>query len=246
MSRLLWIPVGAVSALVLSVFGCGGISGADGLFDSGSSGAGGAPATTSATGATSVTSSGATTSSATTTSSSATTGATTGASSSSASSSSAASSSAASSTSASSSSSTGGGTEAVSCGGAMCPLGAESACCWSKFATPASGACVQGTPDTDGCKTFTGTGNYQTRIECQTSAQCDQGVCCGHRTNFFQGGQQKFFYDLLSCVGTCDQNDVTICDPTDVTDVCPKIGSVQLVCKTSASLPPGYFVCGAP
>jgi hypothetical protein len=109
---------------------------------------------------------------------------------------------------------------------------------------------VQGTPSNDGCKTFVASDGYQTRIECQTSAQCDQGVCCGHRITFFQGGQQKFFYEILSCVGTCDQSDVTICDPTDPTDVCPKVntpnGPVQTVCKTTTSLPPGYFVCGAP
>jgi len=142
--------------------------------------------------------------------------------------------------------------ETLSCGAAMCPLGEESACCWSKFTTPAAGACVKGTPDTDGCKTFvSNNGGYQTRIECQTSAQCDGGVCCGHRITFNQQGQQKFFYEILSCVDACSQADVTICDPTNPADVCPKItvqggGSVPGVCTTSASLPPGYFVCAAP
>ncbi len=239
MSRLLWIPVGAVSAFVLSLFGCGGVNGADGLFDSGSSGAGGAPGTTSATGATSAATTGATTSSATSSAS-----ATTGASSTSASSTSASSSSAA------SSSSTGGGIETVSCGDVTCPIGTESACCWSRFATPSSGACVQGSPDNDGCKTFLANDGYETRIECQTSAQCDQGVCCGQRTGFFQGGQQKFFYEILSCVDACPSKDVTICDPTNPADVCPKIatqnGPVQGVCKASTLLPSGYFACGAP
>ena len=255
MSRLLWIPVGAVSAIILSVVGCGGIGGADGLFDSGSAGAGGATGAGGAASAVSAsaattgeTTSGVTTSSASATSSSVTSSgesssaATTGASASSASSSS--------SSSAAASSSSGGVVQVLGCGGTTtCPLGDENACCWSKFATPSSGECVKGSPDTDGCKTFNG--GYQSRLECQNSAQCGGGgVCCGHRILFYQQGQQKFFYESLSCVDTCPASDVTICDPTNASDVCPMVatqgGMVPGVCKTSTSLPTGYFVCGAP
>ena len=239
MSRLLWIPLGAASALVLSVVGCGGVGGADGLFDQGNTGAGGATTTSATTG--SETSS-ATTGSTTTT----TTTTTTSSSSSSASSSATGSSSAAS----SSSSSTGTGTvnDMLDCGAATCALGATTACCWSKFKLPASGACVQGPPDTDGCKTFVADDAMQARIECQVSAQCNGGKCCGHRTFF--SGQQNFFYDLVSCQTTCPQSDVRLCDPSDASDVCPMIntggGQVQGVCKPSTSLPPGYFVCSVP
>ena len=239
MSRMLLISFGAASALALSVvgFGCGSIDGANGLFDSGSAGAGGAAsstvsaggsptATTSTTSATATT--GATTSSTTTTtvSSSVSTGA---------------------STSSASASSTGTGVvnETLACGDTTCPLGELNACCWSKFGMPmASGSCVNAPADSDGCKTFVANDGLQTRLECQTSAQCDQGTCCGHRT-FFNG--QNFFYDLVSCVDTCTSADVTICDPTNPADVCPMIstqnGPVQGVCKQSGSLPPGYFVC---
>jgi hypothetical protein len=135
----------------------------------------------------------------------------------------------------------------LACGGASCAHGDGSACCWSKFAMPASGACVQGPPETDGCKTFVANDGLQARLECQTSAQCNGGVCCGHRTVF---NGQNFFYDLVSCTGACAAADVTLCDPTNAADVCPKIntqnGPVQGVCKQSGSLPPGYFVCSAP
>jgi hypothetical protein len=237
MSRLLWIPLGAASALVLSVIGCGGIDGADGLFDQGNAGAGGAPTTSSTTGSTApTTTSSATTTGATTTSSSssdASSSGTTGSSTSSAS---------------SSSSSTGGVSDMLACGSASCALGDDSACCWSKNATPASGACVKGPPETDGCKTFVANDGLQTRIECQIGAQCDNGgACCGHRT--FYGGQ-NFFYDLLSCQSACAPSDVKLCDPTNAADVCPKFntqnGPVQGVCKQSSSLPPGYFVCTTP
>jgi hypothetical protein len=124
MSRLLFIPVGAAGALALTIFGCGSIGGADGLFDSGSAGAGGAPVSTSVTtgsapdtssttGDPGVTSSGATTSASV--SSSATT--------------------------ASASSSSGGPVQTLPCGDTTCPLGDLNACCWSKFGMPmASGA----------------------------------------------------------------------------------------------------------
>jgi hypothetical protein len=234
MARLFFIPVGAAAALGLTIFGCGGISGADGLFDSGSSGAGGAPSTTSSsTGSAAVTTSttgtGATSSSAATTSSSVTSGAT---------------------TSSTSATSTGTGvvSETLPCGDSTCPLGQLNACCWSKFGMPmASGTCVDAPAASDGCKTFVANDGLQTRLECQTTAQCDQGTCCGHRT-FFNG--QNFFYDLVSCLDTCDPSDVTLCDPTDPGDVCPMIntqnGMVQGVCKQSGSLPPGYFVCTTP
>jgi hypothetical protein len=132
--------------------------------------------------------------------------------------------------------------------GAAGALGDNSACCWSKFAMPASGACVQGSPDSDGCKTFVAGDGLQSRIECQTGAQCDGGKCCAHRTTF---NGQNFFYDLVSCGGSCKAPDTTLCDPTNPADVCPKIavpggGSVQGVCKQSGSLPPGYFVCTTP
>jgi hypothetical protein len=235
MARLFFIPVGAAAALALTISGCGGLGGGDSLFDSGSSGAGGAPsstssttgslaATTSTTGATSAS---ATSSSAATTSASATSGAT-----------------------ASSAASTGTGVvdQTLPCGDTTCPFGQLNACCWSKFAMPmASGACVDAPVDSDGCKTFVASDGLQARLECQRSAQCDQGKCCGHRT-FFNG--QNFFYDLVSCLDTCDPADVTLCDPANPADVCPMIqtqgGPVQGVCKQSGSLPPGYFVCSAP
>jgi hypothetical protein len=237
MSRLLLIPLGAVSALVLSVVGCGGIDGVDALFDQGSAGAGGAPTTSSTTGdTTSTTTSSTTTTSTTTTtssSSSASGSSTTGSSTSSAS---------------GSSSSTGGVSEILACGGTTCALGDDSACCWSKFAMPASGACVQGSPDNDGCKTFVAQDGLQTRIECQIGAQCNGGLCCAHRTFF--NNQQSFFYDLVSCAGACGASDITLCDPTNAADICPKVntqgGPVQGVCKQSGSLPTGYFVCSAP
>ena len=239
MSRLLLIPLGAAGAVALSIFGCGGIDGADELFDSGSVGAGGVTSstataagpttgTTSTTSATTTSATSSTSATTTTTTSSVTTGA---------------------STSSASASSTGTGvvSEVLACGDTSCPAGALNACCWSKFAMPAAGACVNAPADNDGCKTFIANDGLQSRLECQTSAQCDQGTCCGHRT-FFNG--QNFFYDLVACVDTCTIADVTLCDPADASDVCPMVqtqnGQVQGICKTSASLPPGYFVCGAP
>jgi hypothetical protein len=232
MSRLLLIPVGAASALALSIlgFGCGGVGAGDGLFDSGSAGAGGAPMSTSVT-----------TGSPTETTS--TTGATTATTSTSATTTSV-------SVSASSaSSSTGGVVEMLACGDTTCPLGEQNACCWSKFGMPmASGACVKGPIDSDGCKTYVAQDGLQSRLECQTSAQCAQGTtCCGHRTYF---NQQNFFYDLVSCVDSCPSTDVKVCDPANAADVCPKVtiqgNDVQTVCKQSGSLPPGYFVCSLP
>ncbi len=231
MSRLLLIPVGAAGALALSSlgFGCGGVGAGDGLFDSGSAGAGGTPTSTSvATGSASDTTS---TTSATPSSTTSTTSASVG-----------------SATTASASSSSGGVVQTLDCGGGTCPLGDENACCWSKFGMPmASGMCVKGPPDSDGCKTFVAPDGLQARLECQTSAQCDQGTCCGHRTAF---NGQNFFYDLVTCVDTCPGSDVTLCDPTNPADICPKVntqgGPVQGVCKQSSSLPPGYFVCSAP
>ena len=243
MSRLLLIPVGAAGALALTIlgfgFGCGGVGAADGLFDSGSAGAGGAPVSTSvATGSTAdTTSTTGDTSAASATSSAATTSAaTTSASVTS------------SATTASASSSTGGPVETLPCGDTTCPLGDQSACCWSKFGMPmASGVCVQGPVDSDGCKTYVARDGLQTRIECQTSAECTQGTCCGHRM-YFNG--QNFFYDLVSCVDTCPASDVKICDPANPSDLCPKVNiqgnPVQTVCKQSGSLPPGYFVCALP
>jgi hypothetical protein len=237
MSRLLSIsipisiPLGAAGALALTLFGCGGIGGGDALFDSGSAGAGGAPMSTSVTtGSTADTTSTTGDTSATSATSSATTSVSSSA------------------TTASASSSSGGVVETLDCGGTTCPLGNQNACCWSKFGMPmASGVCVQGPPDSDGCKTFVAQDGLQTRLECQTSAQCNQGTCCGHRT-LFNG--QNFFYDLVSCADTCAASDVTLCDPTNPADVCPKVntqgGPVQGVCKQSSSLPPGYFVCVAP
>jgi hypothetical protein len=237
MSRLLLIPVGAAGALSLAIlgFGCGSIDGADGLFDSGSAGAGGAPSSTVVTtGSTPETTS--------------TTGATTGATSTSTSATSSASTAASTSSASGSSTGTGVVNETLACGDTTCPLGALNACCWSKFGMPtAGGACVNAPAASDGCKTFVANDGLQSRLECQTSAQCDQGTCCGHRTFFNQG---NFFYDLVSCVDTCTTADVTLCDPTNPADVCPMVqtqnGLVQGVCKTSTSLPPGYFVCGAP
>ena len=107
---------------------------------------------------------------------------------------------------------------------------------------------MQGPPDTDGCKTFVAADGLQTRIECQIGAQCNGGVCCGHRTFF--NNQQNFFYDLVSCESACGQFDITLCDPTHAADVCPEIntqgGPVPGVCKQSGSLPTGYFVCSLP
>lgn len=231
MSRLLFTPVGAAGALALTIFGCGSIGGADGLFDSGSAGAGGAPMSTSVTTGSAVDTSSTTGDPGVTSS-----GATTSASVSSA-------------TTASASSSTGGPVEMLPCGDTTCPLGDLNACCWSKFGMPmASGFCVQGPVDSDGCKTYVARDGLQTRLECQTSAECKQGgTCCGHRT-YFNG--QNFFYDLVSCIDTCPASDVKICDPANPADLCPKVSiqgnPVQTVCKQSGSLPPGYFVCALP
>ncbi len=249
MSRLHLIPVGAAGALALSIFGfgvgCGGVDGANALFDSGSAGAGGDPSsTTSATGSTTATTS--TTSATTTTSVTTTTSATTTTTGSTTSSTTTSSVTTGASTSTATSSSTGVVVnETLACGDTTCPLGQLNACCWSKFGMPMpSGTCVNAPADSDGCKTFVAQDGLQTRLECQTSAQCNQGTCCAHRT-FFNG--QNFFYDLVSCNDSCDAPDVTICDPADPTDVCPMIstqnGPVQGVCKQSGSLPPGYFVC---
>ncbi|MEP7121876.1 MAG: hypothetical protein ABJE95_13230 [Byssovorax sp.] len=232
MSRSLLISIGALGALGVTIFGCGGVGAGDGLFDSGGAGAGGTPMSTSVT----------TGSAPETTSTTSTTGATSSTTGTSVSSSATA-------TSASASSSTGGVVQTLGCGNVTCPLGGENACCWSKFGMPmASGTCVDAPAASDGCKTFVAQDGLQSRIECQTSAQCAQGsTCCGHRTPF---NGQNFFYDLVTCVDACPMSDVTFCDPNNPADVCPMVntqnGPVQGVCKSSISLPPGYFVCGSP
>ena len=139
----------------------------------------------------------------------------------------------------------------LECGDELCPVAAQSACCYS--ATSSNGAlqCVTGPPANDDCNTPFEVGDnfgWQTRIECQTSEQCDGGtVCCGHR----EMNQQVNLYDLTRCQSSCDYPSIVLCSTLGATAGCPKLptqngGDVQAVCKQSTILPIGYYVCAYP
>lgn len=142
----------------------------------------------------------------------------------------------------------GGGPVSVDCLSATCTLDGNpiTACCFQKASDgqSAKSACVSGPPDNDGCLT-TDT-DQQTRIECQTNADCPGQVCCGYRREV----SQTAYYTDLACADSCLNYgpEIPICDPAHGNSECPVLntqnGPVQLNCVQSQLLPSGYFVCG--
>jgi hypothetical protein len=106
---------------------------------------------------------------------------------------------------------------------------------------------VNATPANDNCKTYDNGpnfGGWQTRIECQTSAECGVGQsCCATR---IQIGLNKFYYSDVKCQNDCAWPDVKLCDPNNPSSMCPVVGQVQTTCQPSTLLPPGYSVCSPP
>jgi hypothetical protein len=127
-------------------------------------------------------------------------------------------------------------------GGEQCPLAGDGACCWSEEQD--SGFCVTGPEDMDNCDQSQQGGN--TRIECQTDAECGAGLrCCGDRA---QGNFGPYYYQV-TCLADCD--DVTLCATQGAgATECPMVNcqgqQVQGQCNPSQLLPPGYLVCGCP
>jgi hypothetical protein len=150
-----------------------------------------------------------------------------------------------------------GGGSSIDCGQTSCSFGGDSACCWDlyqQYGMPYA-ECVMGSVENDGCSTTMpgepGEPGIETRIECQTTSQCGGGqVCCGHREQFFSGGQQYTYYESLTCQASCQWPDITMCDDLQWSGNCPMVdgpnGPVQGECKQSDLLPPGYIVCGTP
>jgi hypothetical protein len=145
--------------------------------------------------------------------------------------------------------STGSGQPAMlACGDSSCPVGEDSACCWDdkNFHGQPQAECVTGDPDEDNCATSEDNPpGAETRIECQQPSHCEAGeVCCGERHSQMGVGT---WYSETVCADDCDWPDIQLCEPGYV---CPTIetmgGPVQLVCKPSQLLPPGYMVCGFP
>jgi hypothetical protein len=130
--------------------------------------------------------------------------------------------------------STGPGGGTLDCGnGLTCPLGMDSACCWSAFQD--QGQCIQGPPDPATCNTAPVNGGYRTRIECQLPSDCAQGtVCCGDRVPL---GNGSAYYANVGCVAQCPPEDRILCDP--MSPSCPS----GFNCIQSQILPPGYFIC---
>ncbi|MCA9630823.1 MAG: hypothetical protein KC766_24305, partial [Myxococcales bacterium] len=143
----------------------------------------------------------------------------------------------------------GGGPVSVDCLSRSCSLDGNptSACCFERArdGSSARAACVSGPPENDGCLT-TDT-DQQTRIECQSNADCPGQVCCGFRRDV----NQTAYYVEVRCADSCDSYgpEIPICDPAHGNGECPEIdtqnGLVQLNCVQSQLLPLGYFVCGA-
>ncbi|MCB9584612.1 MAG: hypothetical protein H6718_04410 [Polyangiaceae bacterium] len=142
----------------------------------------------------------------------------------------------------------GGGPVTVDCLSATCTLDGNptTACCFQKATDgqSAKSACVSGPPENDGC--ITSDTGQQTRIECQTNADCPGQVCCGYRREV----NQTAFYTDLACADSCQNYgpEIPICDPAHGNSECPMLntqnGPVQLNCVQSQLLPSGYFVCG--
>ncbi len=137
------------------------------------------------------------------------------------------------------------------CGNTTCSLDAAEGCCWDNYGLLSNdkGSCVTGPVNNDNCNTLQVGYGPETRIDCQSSAQCSAGaVCCGRRVKYYANQKKYDVYDQVTCESTCSANNVTLCIP-NVT-VCPLIvsqnGNVQTICKPSQLLPSGYFVCGNP
>jgi hypothetical protein len=156
---------------------------------------------------------------------------------------------------AASSSSSGGGTNHVSCGdNKTCEVSNSQACCWDqhKLYPGDQGSCVKGDVWQDGCDTSQNGYGGETRIECQTAANCMNGEsCCGRRKTYWKDNKSYQVYDQVVCQQKCNTNsgEVTFCVP-NVTQ-CPQMwkdggGWVTGVCKQSTLLPKGYNVCSVP
>lgn len=146
-------------------------------------------------------------------------------------------------TTASSSSGSGGASNMLDCNGTFCNTSFMGACCWN-FSTE-TGACVQGTTQTDNCVTETVPGGGATRIECQTPAHCPAGtICCGNLIEDASGSH----YESLTCQQTCDWPKRVLCDQQgEQAPGCPVVmtttGPAQTTCSPSQILPPGYLIC---
>lgn len=149
------------------------------------------------------------------------------------------------------SSSSGGPQKLLPCDAVTCDGSTGEACCWDRYGVYGEprGACVSGPAATDNCVTMGDGYGPETRIECATPDQCGAGqVCCAQRDLYQQGNQSGYVYSRVSCEAACQYPGFLICTP-GVTQ-CPVLntnqGPVQLVCKSSALLPPNYTVCGFP
>lgn len=137
----------------------------------------------------------------------------------------------------------------VDCGGSICTVGSQSACCSDHYKTNSSPyiECVNGPPGNDGCNTAGGANGYETRIKCQLPSHCPENtLCCG---NIETIGVTTWFISL-SCATTCIWPDTFACDPMNPMNVCPMVENdgmmVQTTCQQHALLPTGYFVCALP
>lgn len=117
-----------------------------------------------------------------------------------------------------------------------------------------------GESENDGCTTgYDDAQGYETRIECQTEAQCgNDEVCCARLA--YSPSLNNNVYVELHCAGYDDCVDpgggefrgLIVCDDLGSTDGCPIIenpqgpGQIQSVCKDSQLLPDGYAICGTP
>ena len=151
-----------------------------------------------------------------------------------------------------SSSSSGPPPSPLACGGTTCDLNAKEACCWDNYGLLAGeqGTCVTGPIESDGCNTLQAGYGPETRVDCQSSDQCESGkICCGHLENYYTNNKKYTLYDQVTCETTCGGFDTVILCIPNVT-ACPIVqsqgGNVQTVCKPSKLLPTGYYVCGNP
>jgi len=137
----------------------------------------------------------------------------------------------------------------VDCGGSLCTVGSQSACCSDHYQTNSDPfiECVTGPPGNDGCNTAGGANGYETRIKCQLPSHCPTStVCCGNIETI----AVVTWFVSLSCATTCTWPDTIACDPMSPMNDCPVVNNdgmmVQTTCQQHMLLPTGYFVCALP
>ena len=116
----------------------------------------------------------------------------------------------------------------VECGGVACDVSQGGACCFDLNDEQLQ------------CSANDNCSGKEVVLTCDQPDDCTEGtVCCALR----DFGQK--YYDATSCVQQCNDPSRILCDPNGPPCDPFEIGGfvVQPVCKQSALLPNGYFIC---